>query len=99
MNQNDANAQDRYARAKQKVEILRGFYVHAIVFVIVNLGLAAYNLAMSPDRIWFLSVLGGWGIGVVAHGAYALGSGRFLGEAWEQRKISEEMDREQRRSR
>ena len=44
-------------------------------------------------------MLGGWGIGVVAHGAYALGSGRFLGEAWEQRKISEEMDREQRRSR
>ncbi len=99
MNQNATNDQERYDRAKQRVEILRGFYVHAIVFVIVNVCLAAYNLAMTPDRIWFIYVLGGWGIGLVAHGAYALGSGRFLGEAWEERKIREEMDREQRRSR
>ena len=98
MNQNETNDQERFERAKQRVDILRGFYVHAIVFVIVNLGLAAYNLAMSPDRIWFIYVLGGWGIGLTAHGAYALGSGRFLGEAWQERKIREEMDREQRRS-
>ena len=98
MNQNVTNDQERYERAKGRVEILRGFYVHAIVFVIVNLGLAAYNLAMNPDRIWFIYVLGGWGIGLIAHGAYALGSGRFLGEAWQERKIREEMDREQRRA-
>lgn len=41
----------------------------------------------------------GWGIGLVAHGAYALGSGRFLGEAWQERKIREEMDRQRQRSR
>ncbi len=99
MDQNETNDQERYARAKQRVEILQGFYVHAIVFVIVNLGLAAYNLAMNPDRIWFIYVLGGWGIGLVAHGVYALGSGRFLGEAWQERKIREEMDRDLRRSR
>jgi 2TM domain-containing protein len=99
MNQNATNDQERYERAKQRVDILRGFYVHAIVFVIVNLGLAAYNLATSPDRMWFIAVLGGWGIGLIAHGAYALGSGRFLGEAWQERKIREEMDREHRRSR
>ena len=99
MNQSEANDQARYERAKQKVEILQGFYVHAIVFVIVNLGLAAYNLATNPDNIWFVFVLGGWGIGLVAHGVYALGSGRFLGEAWQERKIREEMDRELRRSR
>ena len=64
MNQNETNDQDRYERAKQRVEILQGFYVHAIVFVIVNLGLAAYNLATDPDRIWFIYVLGGWGIGL-----------------------------------
>ncbi len=96
MNQNETNDQDRYERAKRRVEILQGFYVHAIVFVIVNLGLAAYNLATDPDRIWFIYVLGGWGIGLIAHGVYALGSGRFLGEAWQERKIREEMDRERR---
>ena len=99
MNHNETNDQARYERAKQRVEVIRGFYVHAIVFVIVNLGLAVYNLATTPDRIWFIYVLGGWGIGLIAHGAYALGSGRFLGEAWQERKIREEMDREGRRSR
>ena len=53
----------------------------------------------GPGPLWFISVLGGWGIGLVAHGVYALGSGRFLGEAWQERKIREEMDRELRRSR
>ena len=99
MNYNETSDQERYARAKRRVDILLGFYVHAIVFVIVNAGLAAYNLATTPDSIWFTSVLFGWGIGLVAHGAYALGSGRFLGEAWQERKIREEMDREQGRSR
>jgi hypothetical protein len=99
MNEKPTPDQERYERAKQRVEVLRGFYSHAIVFVLVNIGLAAYNLAVSPDRIWFIYALAGWGIGLVAHGAYAMGSGRFLGAAWQERKIREEMDREQRRSR
>jgi hypothetical protein len=99
MNGNETYDTERYERAKERVEVLRGFYVHAIVFAIVNLGLAAYDLATSPDQIWFIYVFGGWGIGLIAHGAYALAPGRFLGEAWQERKIREEMDREQRRSR
>ena len=95
---NSAPDQEPYRRAKQRVEMLRGFYVHALVFVLVNLGLAAYDLAMSPDRLWFIEVLAGWGIGLVAHAAYVVGSDRFLGSAWEERKIREAMDREQRRS-
>jgi hypothetical protein len=98
MIQNGSTDKERYERARQRVEILRGFYGHAIVFVFVNLGLAAYNLIVSPDDLWFVYTLAGWGIGLVAHGAYAMGSGRFLGEAWQERKIREEMDRERRRS-
>lgn len=96
MIENGTNDQERYERAKQRVDILRGFYGHAMVFVIVNLGLGVYNLATSPDRIWFIYTLAGWGIGLVAHGAYAMGTGRFLGADWQERKIREEMDREQR---
>jgi hypothetical protein len=99
MIQNDATDQERYERARQRVEVLRGFYAHALVYVLVNIGLAAYNLAASPDRIWFIYTLAGWGIGLVAHGAYVMGSGRFLGPAWQERKIREAMDRDERRSR
>jgi hypothetical protein len=91
--------QERYARAKQRVELLRGFYGHALVFILVNAGLAAYNVALDPDRLWFVFTLAGWGIGLIAHGAYVVGSGRFFGPAWQDRKIREEMVREERRSR
>lgn len=99
MIQNDTPDQERYERAKQRVELLRGFYSHALVFILVNIGLAGYNLATSPDRLWFVSTLAGWGIGLIAHGTYVIASGRFLGAAWRERKILEEMEREQRRSR
>jgi hypothetical protein len=91
--------QERYDQAKQRVELLRGFYGHAFVFVLVNIGLVAYNVAMSPDRLWFIYTFVGWGIGLIAHGLYVMSSGRFLGAAWQDRKIREEMEREQRRSR
>jgi len=90
--------QERYERAKQRVELVRGFYGHALVFVLVNLGLAAYNIALSPDRLWFIYTVAGWGIGLVGHGAYVMGSGRFLGPEWQARKIRDEIEREQRRS-
>ena len=91
--------QERYDRAKQRVELVRGFYVHALVFILVNIGLVVYNVATSPDRLWFIYTLVGWGIGLIAHGAYVMGSGRFLGAAWQERKIREEMEREPRRPR
>lgn len=90
--------QERYDRAKEWVELLRGFYGHALVFVLVNIGLAGYNVATSPDRLWFIYTLGGWGIGLIAHGFYVMGSGRFLGATWQERKIREEMERDDRRS-
>ena len=90
--------QERYDRAKQRVELLRGFYGHALVFVLVNIGLAGYNVATAPDRLWFIYTLGGWGIGLVAHGIYVMDSGRFLGAAWQERKIREEMECDDRRS-
>ncbi|MEO6349460.1 MAG: 2TM domain-containing protein [Candidatus Limnocylindrales bacterium] len=87
---------ERYERARQRVELLRGFYGHAIVFVVVNLGLAAYNLATTTDRLWFVLTFAGWGIGLIAHGAYVFGSNRFLGADWQERKIREALDREDR---
>jgi 2TM domain-containing protein len=91
--------QDRYERAKRRVEMLRGFYGHLLVYVLVNVGLAAYNLATSPQNLWFVLTTAGWAIGIVAHGAYVWSSGRFLGAGWEARMIREEMERDAYRSR
>ena len=89
----DTTERYRYQQACERVDLLRGFYGHAAVFVIVNLGLIAYNLASRPENLWFVATLFGWGIGLLAHGVYAWGAGRFFGAAWTERKIREELER------
>jgi len=47
--------QQRYQRAHARVEALKGFYVHAAIFVLVNLGLFAINaltagMALARDE-------------------------------------------------
>ena len=93
MTQNQMPDRDRYEAARRRVDTLRGFYGHAVVFVIVNIGLIAWNLATTPGDLWFVATLFGWGIGLAAHGAYAFSTGRFLGASWTERKIREELER------
>jgi hypothetical protein len=47
---------------------LRVFLVHLAVYVVVTALLAAINLWFTPETLWFVWVLLGWGIGVAAHG-------------------------------
>jgi 2TM domain len=83
---------DCYERARARVRSLRGFYVHATVYVLVNLGLLVVNLVSSPHRLWFFWVALGWGIGLGAHALGVFGPQRRIGAGWEQRKIREEME-------
>ena len=45
-----------------------GFFFHFSSFVLVNAILIAVNLLLTPNRIWFIWPLLGWGIGILAHG-------------------------------
>jgi hypothetical protein len=73
--------QEIYRRAKRRVGQIKGFYVHATVYVLVNALLIIINLLTSPDRLWFFYPLLGWGIGLAAHGLSVFGLGGFLGSA------------------
>lgn len=81
--------QQEYDRAKKQVKRIRGFYVHAVVFVLVNALLVAINLATSADHWWFFWPLLGWGIGLAAHAIAVFGFGGIWGPDWEERKIRE----------
>ena len=43
------------------------FGVHLALFILVVAASAALNLYATPDRIWFIWLLAGWGIGLAAH--------------------------------
>ena len=85
----------KHQRAKKRVEALRGFYVHFSVYVLVNLFLFLLNIITSPAYLWFFLPLLGWGIGVIAHALSVFGSGRLFGAGWEEKKIREIVEKEE----
>ena len=92
------NGTELLERAKKRVEDTRGLYIHLGVYVIVNSALFAINMIVSPDTLWFIWPLLGWGIGVALHVFSFVTEGRLLGPEWEERKLHEIMEREETRS-
>lgn len=90
--------QQRYERARARVQAIRGFYIHATVYVLVNIGLFVINLLVGGGW-WFYWPLIGWGIGLGAHavGVFGFGGGGPWGQDWEERKTREFMDQDRRR--
>jgi hypothetical protein len=56
---------DRIARKRAGAKL--GFYIHATVFVAVNLALFAINGQLTPSYRWHVWPLAGWGIGLAFH--------------------------------
>jgi hypothetical protein len=54
---------------------VRGFFVHAFVYLAVNALLIVVNLLAMPNQYWFYWPLIGWGLGLAAHG-YVVFHGR-----------------------
>jgi len=58
-------------KAKIRADVKSAFYMHLIVYVVVNIGLFLLWLFTGSRQIfgipWFLLPLGFWAIGVVAH--------------------------------
>ena len=93
------NEQDvKYQKAKERVEAIKGFYIHLTVYVVVNLILFSINMITSPDSLWFFWPLMGWGIGFAFHAlsvfVFSPGFGPGFGADWEERKIKELMDKD-----
>jgi|GEM_PF-5954509 len=48
---------------------LHGFYIHLCVYLMVNAGLLAINLAHSAETLWGHWPLKWWGLALLIHGA------------------------------
>jgi hypothetical protein len=82
-------------RARKRVDLEIGFYLHALVYVCVNLGLYAWHLYTGGQRGHALPLLG-WGLGLAIHGLVTWLSLR--GDGLHQRMLDREIRRlEQRR--
>ena len=91
----DQEEQQRYERARARVKAIKGFYIHATIFVVVNIALFAINVLVGGVW-WFYWSLLGWGIGLGVHAlaVFGFGGGGPWGRDWEERKTREMIDKE-----
>lgn len=83
----------RYVRAQERVEKLKGFYVHFAIYLIF-VPIFIYLNLRSTDFPWALFPIGGWGLGVIGHAMDTFQYNPLLGKDWEERKIREFMDKD-----
>ena len=88
--------------AKKRVDELKGFYIHLLVYIVVNLFImltVVYQKSADGENPfdWPLLVTPlFWGIGLGIHAANVFGFGLLLGKNWEERMIRKYMDEDRR---
>ena len=85
--------EQRYLRAKKKVDDMKGFYTHLIVYCLVIPFIIFINLRFVPQFHWFWFSVLGWGFGLFCHWLNVFGFNLFgFGDKWRERKIQEYMN-------
>ncbi|RED47422.1 histidine kinase [Seonamhaeicola aphaedonensis] len=92
--QTSNNINDRYLRARNHVEELKGFYYSLISYVFVIPFLAFVNYKTSWNFQWFWFPMFGWGLGLVTQAFRVFYSNKAFGAGWEKRKIEQFMQEE-----
>jgi fatty acid desaturase len=87
--------QERRDLARKRVESIRGFYVHLMIYLTVNGGLLLLD-AILGDGWWFYWIAVPWGIGLAAN-AVAVFSDRLFGPEWEARQVDKILTRQRAR--
>ena len=93
------NKENKYIRAKERVDELKGFYGNLISYVFVIGLLAVINYLTYWDYKWFLWAAFGWGIGLTIHAVRTFRWNPFFNREWEERKIREFMEEEDKETR
>ena len=87
-----SNASNEEALAFHHVRKLKGFYAHALQYVLVVGALSIFNIWRQPQHLWFLWVAFGWGLGLLIHAARIFDWGP-LGPAWEKAQVEKRLGR------
>jgi hypothetical protein len=89
LNRLTPEALDRLARKRAGAKI--GWYLHALVFVLVNAGVFAMSEYAFGHRHWSIKPFLGWGLGLVLHGVAVFWLGK--GSGFRERMVAKERAR------
>jgi hypothetical protein len=82
--------------AWRRVRSLKAFYSHLTAYIVVNFVLFLIDQT-TPGPAWFYIPLIGWGLLVVLHALHAYEMLPWTTQDWEQRKVRDLVDTQQRR--
>ncbi|MBW7675347.1 2TM domain-containing protein [Chryseobacterium chendengshani] len=97
--ENNIEQRIRYRAAEKRVKKLKGFYIHSIVFVFVNVLILVLKMTKlyPEENFWsweYLKLPLFWGIGLAAPGVSVFFPTVILGKRWEEEKIRELMEKD-----
>ena len=92
--ENKNNDYEKYQKAHKQVQEIKGFYGHLLSYFLVMIFLIYINLRYSPEYLWFIWSMAGWGIGLFFHGMKVFNYTPFMGKNWEEQKIKQFMEEE-----
>ena len=100
---NNVDQEIAYEAAQKRVKKLKGFYIHLLVYLVVNIMIIYANYTYSknnPTLFEFrnFSTAFWWGIGLIAHGLNVFTIDLVFGKDWEERKIRELMNKKKKKN-
>lgn len=93
----DNEPDERYYLAYKRVKRIKEFYVHLLVYILVNLFILGRKYFERGNVDFFdwdtFSRPIFWGIGIIAHASTVFSRDLIFGDNWEEKKIQEFMDK------
>lgn len=106
MELNEINKTDKMIRAKKHVDELKGFYIHLLVYVLVNIFITSVTVFARVDggesfgEAFFsfasFSTAIFWGIGLGFHAAKVYNFSPFFSKDWEEYQIQKYIEKDKR---
>ncbi|WP_258364895.1 2TM domain-containing protein [Arenibacter sp. ARW7G5Y1] len=104
----DFDRENKLERAKKQVAELKGFYVHLVVYLAVNVFITTAKIIGDKNNgdtmleafwdfgtfaVWLF-----WGVGLLFHGLNVFSYNPFFNKEWEERQIQRYMEKEKQES-
>ena len=93
MKDETTNSQAKEKIAFKRAQRLRAYYLHLLMYLVVNAGCITINLFTTPDKLWFVGALLFWGLGLTVHTLTIFVFDKYFTGEWELAQVEKHLGR------